>query len=86
MDDFGAGYSSLGMIGNFPIDIIKIDKTFIDRIESQPVTRSIITAIIDVCHKAGLSVVAEGVENVSQADFLRKPAAIIFRGIIFTGR
>lgn len=83
MDDFGAGYSSLGMIGNFPIDIIKIDKTFIDRIESQPVTRSIITAIIDVCHKAGLSVVAEGVENVSQADFLRKTGCDYIQGYYF---
>ncbi len=83
MDDFGAGYSSLGMIGNFPIDIIKIDKSFIDRIENQPTTRSIISAIIDVCHKAGVSVVAEGVETKQQVEFLRRNGCDYIQGYYF---
>ena len=70
MDDFGSGYSSLGMIGNYPLDIVKIDKSFIDRIEGQPTARSILTSIIQMCHNAGLSVVAEGVETKRQNEFL----------------
>ncbi len=83
VDDFGTGYSSLGMIGDIPIDIIKIDKAFIEQIENQPTTRSIITAIIDVCHKAGVSVVAEGVETEHQVDFLRRNGCDYIQGYYF---
>lgn len=83
LDDFGTGYSSLGMIGNFPIDIVKIDKSFIDQIESQPATRSIINAIIDVCHGLGVKVVAEGTETEQQVDFLRRNNCDYTQGYYF---
>lgn len=71
LDDFGTGFSSLGMLGRYPLDVIKIDKSFIDRIETQPIARSIVASIIEMCHKAGLATVAKGVENLQQNDFLK---------------
>lgn len=53
---------------------MKVDKSFIDRIENRPVTRAVIRSIIEICHRAGLSVVAEGVENERQLEFLRDNA------------
>lgn len=72
LDDFGTGFSALGMLGNYPLDVIKIDKSFVERIETQPTVRSIIASTIRMCHDIGLLVVAEGVENQAQRDFLRE--------------
>jgi diguanylate cyclase (GGDEF)-like protein len=66
MDDFGTGYSSLGNLRSFPFDKIKIDRSFIQSMESDETARSIIRAIVGIGRSLGLPVVAEGVETSAQ--------------------
>jgi len=70
IDDFGTGYSSLYCLQSFPIDALKIDKSFVDCISEKQDSRSIIAAIIAMSHNLKLKVVAEGVEKQDQLDFL----------------
>lgn len=66
LDDFGKGYSSLTYLKNFPADILKIDKAFIDNIVDDKRDEAIVEAMINLSHKLGIKVVAEGVENKNQ--------------------
>jgi diguanylate cyclase (GGDEF)-like protein/PAS domain S-box-containing protein len=66
IDDFGAGYSSLGYIRQFPVDILKVDKSFIDRIDEGEEELALAAAIIDMARVLNLRPVAEGVERVEQ--------------------
>lgn len=70
LDDFGTGYSSLSYLANFPIDQIKIDKSFIDRLEEGERHEALVEAIVRLSHALNLSVTAEGVENESQLRFV----------------
>lgn len=70
IDDFGTGYNSLMTVGKFPMDIIKIDKYFIDRYD-QPKMRVLIEHLITASHRISNLVVAEGVETKEQVDFLK---------------
>ncbi len=71
IDDFGTGYSSFGYLQQFPFDKLKIDKSFIDDINVSSNSEAIISAIIDLGNKLGYDMVAEGVENKTQVDFLQ---------------
>lgn len=71
IDDFGTGYSSLSYLRNFPIDSVKIDKSFVHDINGGASGNAIAAAIIAMTHSLNLKVIAEGVETIGQVDFLR---------------
>lgn len=71
VDDFGTGYSSLSYLKKFPIDELKIDKSFVDGVAHSREDAAIIDAAIHMAHNLGMQVVAEGVENRQQWDFLK---------------
>jgi diguanylate cyclase (GGDEF)-like protein/PAS domain S-box-containing protein len=70
-DDFGTGFASLNLLRSYPVSRIKIDKSFTQAVDSSQRDRAIVLSIISMCHQCGLKVVAEGVEEKAQADFLR---------------
>lgn len=71
IDDFGTGYSSLSYLKQFPIDVLKIDQSFINNITNDPDNASITSAIIQLAHNLNAEVIAEGVETEEQLHFLR---------------
>ncbi|MGI9293882.1 MAG: bifunctional diguanylate cyclase/phosphodiesterase [Pseudomonadales bacterium] len=83
LDDFGTGYSSLGYLKNLPIDILKIDRSFIAKIEEQD-SSTILSAIITMAHALNLEVVAEGIEEQSQVTFLNKEGCDFMQGYMFS--
>jgi len=71
LDDFGTGYSSLNYLRKLPIDVLKIDKSFIDHICSDSYDEYMIHMIVDLAKRLGIDTVAEGVETKEQYDMLR---------------
>ncbi len=71
VDDFGVGYSSLGYLKSLPLNTLKIDRSFISEIRSSQDRNSIVTAIIAMARELNLEIVAEGVENMGQMDYLK---------------
>ncbi|MGB4498476.1 MAG: EAL domain-containing protein [Methylococcaceae bacterium] len=82
IDDFGTGYSSLSYLKKFPVDILKIDKSFIDGIPYDQSDNEIATTIISMGHILGFKVLAEGVENREQLDFLHAKGCDIYQGYL----
>jgi EAL domain-containing protein (putative c-di-GMP-specific phosphodiesterase class I) len=72
LDDFGTGQSSLGLLRTCPVDILKLDKSFVDEITDSTQRPAVATAIIQMAHALGLAAVAEGVETGAQAIRLRR--------------
>jgi diguanylate cyclase (GGDEF)-like protein/PAS domain S-box-containing protein len=84
IDDFGTGYSSLGQLKNFPIDTLKVDRSFIRDLATNAGDKAITEAIIAMGKTLSLTVVAEGVETVEQATFLREHACDEMQGYYFS--
>ena len=83
MDDFGTGYSSLSYLKKFPIDVIKIDRSFIKDIPDSQDDMEITSAVIAMAHNLKLKVVAEGIETAEQLAFLRRHRCDVGQGYLF---
>src|SRR6202042_851130 len=70
LDDFGTGWSSLSYLRRFPIDRLKIDRSFMRDITTQPAAKAVVTSIIDLARNLGFTCVAEGVETEQQLEYL----------------
>ena len=82
LDDFGTGYSSLNYLQQFPIDIVKIDKSFVDTIAERGEAQSLAPAIIQLAQSLGLRTVAEGVEHPRQLQRLRALRCDLVQGFL----
>ncbi len=83
LDDFGTGYSSLNYLQKLPVDILKIDKTFIDNIESDSVKLKMVGNIVKMAHDMNYRVVAEGVEHMQQVSLLDNYRCDYIQGYIW---
>ena len=84
LDDFGTGYSSLSMLKNFPVDTVKIDRSFINDLETDPNDRELVNGIVAMSRSLRLSVTAEGVETDRQAVILATMQCPALQGYLFS--
>ena len=84
IDDFGTGYSSLAYLKRLPIDVVKIDRSFVKDLSTSQVDGKIVEAIIDLADGLGFNVVAEGVETREQAEILRNNRCELLQGYLFS--
>jgi len=84
IDDFGTGYSSFGYLSKLPIDSIKIDQSFVRKLDESKNDRIIVSAINAMAHSLGLGTVAEGVEDFSQYEYLKNEGCDVIQGYYFS--
>ncbi|MFO7982372.1 MAG: EAL domain-containing protein, partial [Desulfuromonadales bacterium] len=84
LDDFGTGYSSLNYLRHFPVDCLKIDRTFVRDVTIDASGASVVSSVIDIAHNLGLTAVAEGVETAEQLAFLAANQCDMFQGYLFS--
>ncbi|WP_160116168.1 EAL domain-containing protein [Legionella busanensis] len=84
VDDFGTGFSNLSYLQNLPLDIIKIDKSFIDSLGTGSVTSHVADNIIQMAKEANLQIIAEGVEKRAQYDYLKEREVNYIQGYLFS--
>lgn len=83
IDDFGTGYSSLNLLKELPVDIIKIDKSFLDETESSETSKIIIRKTVELTQELDMAVICEGVETENQADYLRGIRCDMAQGYLY---
>jgi diguanylate cyclase (GGDEF)-like protein len=83
LDDFGTGYSSLGHLLSYPVDIVKVDRTFVAKLGHDEASDATVTALIELGHNLGMTVVSEGVENAGQHEVLTRLASESCQGYYF---
>ena len=83
LDDFGTGYASLSHLNNFPVDVLKIDRSFIRKLDTSDHDAAIVRAVITLGRSLGIKIVAEGIETQHQAEFLRKHRCHSGQGYLF---
>ncbi|MCB1955395.1 MAG: EAL domain-containing protein [Rhodocyclaceae bacterium] len=84
IDDFGTGYSSLSYLRHFPVDVLKIDRSFVKDLSDSEDCRTIAGTIMVLAHGLGMSVVAEGVETEDQLRFLDQRECDMIQGYLFS--
>ncbi|MEB3278118.1 MAG: EAL domain-containing protein [Lyngbya sp.] len=84
IDDFGTGYSSLSYLQQFPFDVLKLDRCFVQNIDQNPKNQIIVEAVIKMAHQLKLQVVAEGVETQAELNLLRQYQCDIIQGYLFS--
>jgi EAL domain-containing protein (putative c-di-GMP-specific phosphodiesterase class I) len=84
MDDFGSGYSSLNMLKDISVDVLKIDMAFLQKSKNDGKNRIILEKIIMLAKELGMQVITEGVENDSQISFLSDAGCDLFQGFYFS--
>ena len=84
MDDFGSGYSSLNMLKDIPVDVVKIDMAFLQKSDNVSKAKKILSAIIALCKELDMKTVVEGVEDSNQLAFLLDEGADLFQGYFYS--
>jgi diguanylate cyclase (GGDEF)-like protein len=85
VDDFGTGYSSLGYLHRFPLDALKVDRSFVNRVEVDPEHREIVRTIVTLARNLSMAVIAEGVETEGQRAYLEGLGCDAMQGYLFAG-
>jgi EAL domain-containing protein (putative c-di-GMP-specific phosphodiesterase class I) len=83
IDDFGTGYSSLTYLRNFPIDVVKVDRSFVAELDDHPQDQAIVSAVVELGHTLDLTTIAEGVETERQLELLRVLGCDLAQGFHF---
>jgi diguanylate cyclase (GGDEF)-like protein len=84
LDDFGTGYASLTHLLTVPVDIIKIDKSFVDRLAPRNASMAIVEGLLQIARKLDVRVIAEGIETEEQADLLQSVGCVLGQGYLFS--
>jgi diguanylate cyclase len=84
IDDFGTGYSSLSYLERFPVDYVKIDRSFVGGLAKEPGAAVLASGVISLAHALGLKVIAEGVETQVQLERLREMGCDLAQGYLFS--
>ena len=83
IDDFGTGFSALGQLRHFPVDMLKVDRSFVQGVEHDPKDRAITANLVSLAHTLGLVAIAEGVESDGQLDSVRAVGCDLAQGFLF---